>query len=99
MKALAPDPMNCTPMQIRKKPMSLLKTAIPEGPMREAQYSLERRVTQAMMLVTKMASVVRKNVSAMEVNSGASAILVEYPITTAMVPGPAIPGIASGKNE
>ena len=57
--------------------MSLLKTAIPEGPMREAQYSLERRVTQAMMLVTKMASVVRRNVSAMEVNSGASAILVE----------------------
>ena len=69
--------MNCTPMQIKKKPMSLLKTAMPEGPMRVAQNSLERSVTQAMMLVTRMANVVSRKVSAMEANSGASAIFVE----------------------
>ena len=86
MNALAPDPMNCTPMQIKKKPMSLLKTAMPEGPIRVAQNSLERSVTHAMMLVTRTVSythltlptnVVSRKVSAMEANSGASAIFVE----------------------
>ena len=34
MKVRMPEPTNCTPMQMRRKPMSLPSTSVPEGPRR-----------------------------------------------------------------
>ena len=78
--------------------MSLPKTAMPEGPRWSEQYSLERSVIQAIRLVAAIASPVIKKAVIICVRSVSSAISVEKPITTAMVPGPAIPGMAIGKN-
>jgi len=32
MNVRMPEPMNCTPMQMSRKPMSLPSTSVPEGP-------------------------------------------------------------------
>ncbi len=93
-----PEPTNCTPMQISRNPISLLSTCRPDGPMREAQNSLERRVIQAIRLVNAIARPVIANEVIWAPSPRTSAISVEKPMTTAMVPGPAMPGMASGKN-
>ena len=79
--------------------MSYPNTAMPEGPKCSEQYSLERNVSQAMKLVTAIASAVITNAETISVLVLISAISVEKPITTAMVPGPAMPGMAIGKKE
>lgn len=85
-------------MQINKKPITLLKTTVPDVPIFCAQKFADRIINQQTMQQKMMAKVIMKNVPACSCIVGNSAISVEKPINTAMVPGPEIIGMAIGKN-
>ncbi|MOA55182.1 hypothetical protein D3C78_1789300 [compost metagenome] len=67
--------------------------------MRAAISVDERSTSQVTSAVLTMASMVMPKASSFSVRLCSSAISVAMPITTAMVPGPLMPGIASGKKE
>lgn len=79
--------------------MSLVRTWVPDGPSLLEIYSEHRRTIQVIKEQARIETPVIKKAPAISIQLGNSAISEAIPITTAIVPGPLIPGMAKGKKE